>query len=112
MSKFELPMDDLRELQQMLEEGHLVPLRDRRTKQPLERYTSRIWLFPFGLAPGPNSVYPVQIFRNGSALWMGKEVKLVKLPGHVPLTVAVFRNDMREDDLILAEYLAVPSEEP
>lgn len=112
-SEFKMPTDDLLELKAMLEEGQLEVLRDqtaraRRTKQRLERFTSRIWLFPFGITPSTTANYPIQVFRNGSAMWMNEEVKLITLEGNKRLTVAVFRYPMREDDLILAEYLAVP----
>lgn len=115
MAEFELPMDDLRELSEMLEYRQLEVLRDqtaraRRTKQRLERYTSRIWLFPFGIFPDTSGKYPVQVFRNGIALWMGKEAKLVKIEGTKTLVVVVLRYPARDDDLILAEYLAIPME--
>jgi len=105
-----MPTDELLELKNMLEQRQLEVLRDqmpraRRTKQRLEMYTSRIWLFPFGITA--SSTYPIQVFRNGSAMWMNEEVKIVRLQG-TKILVAVFRYPMREDDLILAEYKAVP----
>ena len=110
MSEFEMPTEDLLELKDMLETKHLELLRDqtpqaRRTKRRLEKYTSRIWLFPFGITP--SLTYPIQVFRNGSAMWMNEEVKIVKLEG-TNVLVAVFRYPMRDSDIILAEYKAVP----
>lgn len=112
MAEFEMPLDDLLELKTLLEKKQLEVLRDQtpraqRTKQRLEKYTSRVWLFPFGYTPSPT--YPIQVFRNGMALWMNEEVKIVKLEG-TKFLVAVFRYPMRDDDMILAEYKAVPME--
>lgn len=115
MTEFEMPLDELLELSTLLEKKQLEVLRDQtaraqRTKQRLEKYTSRIWLFPFGVFPDTSGEYPVQVFRNGIALWMGKEAKLVKIEGTKPLVVVVLRYPARDDDLILAEYLAIPME--
>ena len=107
-----MPLEELLELRTVLEQKQLEVLRDqtpraRRIKKRLEKYTSRIWLFPFGYTP--SSTYPIQVFRNGSALWMNEEVKIVKIEG-TKLLVAVFRHPMRDSDIILAEYKAVPME--
>jgi hypothetical protein len=109
---FVVPEAELEELADVLDSGKLELLRDRyetarRIKQPLEMYTSRIWLFPFGVHP--SSRHPVQVFRNGLAQWMNHEVKLFKVGSRRPLTVAVFQRETRPGDRVQATYIAVES---
>ena len=113
MINFVLPVEELEELAEILDSRRLEVLRDRhprarKTKQPLSRYSSRTWLFPFGVRPSPSQ--PVEIFRNGMAQWMDKEVKLYQIGRMRPITVAVFLHEIREDDVVQATYTAVPME--
>jgi hypothetical protein len=113
MINFVVPIEDLEELADLLDSGKLEVLRDRhararRTKQPLSRYTSRIWLFPFGIHP--SSRHPVEVFRNGMVQWMDNEVKLFQIGRARVITVAVFLHETREGDRVQATYVAVPSE--
>jgi hypothetical protein len=109
---FVIPTDELEELGELVDKKKLEPLRDkyegaRRTKQPLERYSSRTWLFPFGVHPSPTR--PVEVFRNGLAQWMDHEVKLFRVGLKHPITVVVFLQDTQENDRVQATYIAVPS---
>jgi len=115
MIDFVVPVEELEELAEILDSRKLEVLRDRhprarKTKQPLSKYSSRIWLFPFGVRP--SSRHPVDIFRNGMAQWMDTEVKLYQIGVLRPLTVAVFLHETRDDDVVQATYTAVPMEMP
>ena len=112
MIEFAVPAVELEELAALLDSGKLEPLRDkyegaRRTKLPLSKYTSRIWLFPFGTYPSPN--HPVEVFRNGLVQWMDNEVKLFRVGKQRPITTVVFLQDTREGDIVQATYIALPS---
>lgn len=112
MDDFLIPDEELEALRKLLEEGRLQPLRDRydgarRIRLELERFSSRIWLFPFGAQP--SSQHNVQVFRNGMPQWMDHEVKLFRLRGRTTLTVAVFIHDVPEGDRIQASYITVPT---
>jgi len=110
--EFETPTADLEELADLLDTGKLQPLRDkyenpRRTKLPLSKYTSRIWLFPFGTHP--SSAHPVEVFRNGMVQWMDNEVRLIQVGRQHPVTVVVFLQETRDQDRVQATYVALPS---
>lgn len=111
-TEFITPDNEIQELVEMLEGGKLRTLRDwypqaRRTRQPLERYTSRIWLFPFGVRPSSES--PVQIWRNGLVQHLDHEVKLLQVGRTHLLTIVVFQHPTRDGDIVQADYLAVPA---
>ena len=110
--EFIIPTAELEELAALLDNKKLEPLRDkyagaRRTKLPLSKYTSRTWLFPFGTHPSPT--HPVEVFRNGMAQWMDHEVKLFRVGKQYPITVVVFLQETKDQDLVQATYIAVPS---
>lgn len=113
MAEFVVPTEDLEELARVMDEGKIEVLRDhytgaRRTKQPLARHTSRIWLFPFGIHP--NHHEPVQVWRNGMTQWMDHEVKLFRVGKLKPITVLVFEQPTREKDTVQASYVSVPTQ--
>jgi hypothetical protein len=106
-----LPEEELNELAELLDSGALVVLRDRydrprRTKQPLQRYSDRIWLFPFGTHPDPGQ--DVTVFRNGLPCYMGHEAELVRVGRSQPISVVVFQIPTRELDKIQASYICIP----
>lgn len=106
----ELPKAELDELAQILDSGELTPLRDRfdhprRVRQQLQRFTDRIFLFPFGIHPIPNTV---QVFWNGLAQWMGEEAQLVRVGRVHPVTVCVLRIPTKPKDMVQATYTARP----
>lgn len=111
MAEFVVPTEDLEELVRVMDEGKVEDLRDhypepRRTKQPLTRYTSRIWLFPFGIHPSHHE--PLQVWRNGMSQWIEVEVKLFRVGKLKPITVLVFEQPTHETDRVQASYTAVP----
>lgn len=111
---FDLPTQELQELSDRLDDRTVIPLRDRydkprRIKQPLSRYSSRVWLFPFGIHPSRK--HPVEVFRNGLVQWMDHEIMLRPVGRKKPMTVVVFLQDTKEGDLVQATYIAVPLEE-
>lgn len=109
---FIIPAKELEELGDVLDSGKLEPLRNqfegaRLTKQPLTKYTSRIWLFPLGTHPSLK--HPVEVFRNGMTQWMDHELKLIRVGKTKPIIVVVFLQETKEGDLIQATYMALPS---
>jgi len=107
---FEDATDDQAELARLLETGELVPLRDRfdkarRVKQILAPFTSRVWLFPFGVQPSPD--HAVEVFRNGMSQYMGEECRVSKAGS---ISVVVFAEPLHEGDRVQASYIAVPTE--
>lgn len=107
----DLPDDDLRELASILDSGDLKPLRDRfdyprRVRRPLERYTDRIYLFPFGIHPDLSA--PIQVFRNGLGIWMGEEAQVLKVGAIHPVSVCVLDHPAGTREQIQATYTAVP----
>ena len=110
--EFVVPAAELEQLAVLLDNKKLEPLRDkyegaRRTKLPLTKYTSRTWLFPFGTHPSPD--HAVEVFRNGMIQWMDNEVKLFRVGQLHPITVVVFLQETKDQDLVQASYLAMPS---
>lgn len=111
----ELPEDDLRELAEILESGELRMLRNRfaqprDVRQPLHRFTDRVWMFPFGIAPDPRQV--IQVFVNGFLAHEGMEFRVVRVGDRRPLYVVVMGRPLREDEVVQAFYRAVPVETP
>ena len=107
----EHPEADLVELGNILDSGELQPLRDRfdrprHVQQELQRYTDRIYLFPFGVHPHPKE--PVQVFRNGLGIWMGEEAELLKVGIVRPVTVCVIDPPVSTTERISATYVARP----
>lgn len=111
----ELPEDELRELADILESGELRTLRNRfdaarEVRQPLHRFTDRVWFFPFGIAPDPRHV--VQVFVNGFMIHEGMEFRMVRVGNAHPLYVVVMDRALRQDEVVQAFYRAVPLETP
>jgi hypothetical protein len=107
----EFPETDLCELANILDSGELEPLRDRfdrprRVQQELQRFTDRIYLFPFGVHP--DSRAPIQIFRNGLGIWMGEEAALRRVGQVRPITVVVLDPPVGTSERISATYQAKP----
>jgi len=107
----DLPESDLHELASILDSGELVPLRDqfdrpRHVQQELQRYSDRIYLFPFGVHPDPRA--PVQIFRNGLGIWMDEEAKLIRVGRVHPVTVCVLDPPISISERISASYQSIP----
>lgn len=107
-----VPEEELLELAKLIESRKVVAINDwydkpRRTKHGLHRYTSRIFFFPHGIHPVPNT--PVEVFRNGLAVWMGKEAQLATIGGdNHSITVVVFSTELPEGDRVQATYTAGP----
>lgn len=102
---------ELHELGELIESGKVVAIKDwfegaRRTKHQLHRYTSRIWFFPHGVHPMPGT--PVQVYRNGMAVWMGNEAQLFKVGRTNSITVVVFSHELADGDRVQASYTAGP----
>jgi hypothetical protein len=106
-----LAEQDIQQLADDLANGRLFPLRDRfdrprRVRQQLQRYSSRLYLFPFGVAPMEKA--PVQVFRNGLAVWMGEEAKVVCVGNSPRAWAVVVDPPCREGTMVQAEYVVVP----
>jgi hypothetical protein len=111
----ELPADELAELAEILDSEQLHVLRDRyarprEVRQPLLRFTDRVWLFPFGVTPDIRQ--PVQVYVNGLLAWMGREVELVRVGRVHPVVVAVMGRPLHLGDVVAAVYVVVPQEAP
>lgn len=107
----ELPEDELAELAAILESGELRVLRNRfdaprDVRQPLHRFTDRVWFFPFGVAPDPRQL--VQVFVNGFLAHEGLEFRMVRVGDTRPLYVVVMDRPLRHDEVVQAFYRAVP----
>jgi hypothetical protein len=109
MAEWENPFDEIAQLESDLGHGNLVLFRDkyeglRRTRQLLQRYSSRVWLFPFGVRP--DLTRDLDVWRNGLLQAMNDEVRLLESPVAV---VVVFRHPTREDDKVQVSYTARPT---
>jgi hypothetical protein len=107
----DLPEPELKELASILDSGELTPLRDRfdhprHVQQELQRFTNRIYLFPFGVHP--DRAAPVQVFRNGLGIWMGEEAQLVRVGKVHPVTVVVLDPPVSTGERISATYQSKP----
>lgn len=100
----------LQELAENLDSGRITTLRvrfkdPRRLRQALTRYTDTVWLFPFGAEPSLD--HPIQVFRNGIAVWMGDEAKVHIIGKKHPTPVLILNPPTRDGDVIQATYVAI-----
>lgn len=102
--------DDLEDLEEILRNPKVVPFRGHVRegtflRKKLVRFTNHIFLFPVAIQPDLSQ--PVEVFHNGlGPLTVDEEFELRLVGPGKKNVVAIFRDEVRSDDVIQARYVA------